>query len=97
MQEYNYNQKKYPEAIAEFQTAVKIDPTYMRYHAQLAISYKLSGRKEESNAENREAIRLAPLLIKHEPNNPDLYTFVAWRYSELGQQDKFINWYKKAL
>jgi len=45
------SQKKFPEAIAPLETAVKLEPANPTAHYSLAVAYTRAGRKEEGEKE----------------------------------------------
>ncbi len=51
---------RYEEAIAEYKTAVKLDPEFRDAHIGLAATYAMLGRKEESRTEASEILRIEP-------------------------------------
>jgi len=51
---------KYEEAIAEYKTAVKLDPDYRDAHVGLAATYAVLGREEEARTEVSEILRIEP-------------------------------------
>jgi serine/threonine-protein kinase len=53
------NARRFPEAIAAFQSVVARDPQYVQAHSRLASAYAFSGRHAEAVAEAETANRLA--------------------------------------
>lgn len=51
---------RYEEAIAEYKTAVKVDPDYRDAHVGLASIYAILGREEEARTEVAEILRIEP-------------------------------------
>ena len=51
---------RYEEAIAEYKTAVKVDPDYRDAHVGLASIYAILGREEKARTEVAEILRIEP-------------------------------------
>ncbi len=56
--------KRYPEAVAAFQRAVKVRPDFAEAHSNLGYSLRNTGRIDQAIAAYREAIRLKPDLAE---------------------------------
>src|SRR5260370_17438003 len=65
-----FTNAKYPEAVAYFQKAVQIDPTYTTTHEYLAIAYM---RQYITGAEFPENVRLANTDHNSLPEHLTLY------------------------
>jgi tetratricopeptide (TPR) repeat protein len=53
-------QKRYPEAFALLQQAIRIRPTFAAAHIGLGEAYAGAGRREDAEGEYRKAVKLAP-------------------------------------
>ena len=56
--------KRYAEAVAAFQQAVKARPDFAEAHSNLGYSLRNTGRLDQAIAAYREAIRLKPDLVE---------------------------------
>ena len=78
------------QAIAQFQSALRIKPNYLRAHTDLGSAYAKVGRFSDAMAEFRAAIAIDPgLAIPH--NN------LGNAYSQLGMWNEAISEYRTAL
>jgi Tfp pilus assembly protein PilF len=55
-----WNQNKFPEAVAQFQQAVKLDPKMAEAHYWLGMGYANQGKLPEAKASLQEYVKLAP-------------------------------------
>lgn len=55
------NQKRYDEAIAYYQQAIRVRPNYADPYKNLAVTYAEMGRIDDAEREFRQAVALAPL------------------------------------
>ena len=89
--EINYfRDKKYQEAIIEFEKALKIDPGLAEGYYGLGYAYCSKNQCEASLEYFKKAIELSP-------NYVDAYNGMAYAYNVLGKYDDTINYYSKAL
>ncbi|MBC7232182.1 MAG: tetratricopeptide repeat protein [Chloroflexi bacterium] len=83
-------QGKVNEAIAEFQSALRLDANSVEGHFQLGNAYFQQGKLEEAAKEFQKAVELAP-------ENIDARSNLGAAYYELGQFDKATSEFKKAI
>lgn len=98
-------QNKLPEAIAEFELGIVLDPSDYELHHGLGQVYALQGRFDEALAEFEKALELMPQA-------PNPYLKLARRagarrdivlerigilYGEKGEHERAIEYYRKAL
>lgn len=83
-------QGKLNEAIAEFQSAIRLDANSVEGHFQLGNAYFQQGKLEEAAKEFQKAVELAP-------ENVDARSNLGATYYELGQFDKAAAEFKKAI
>lgn len=79
-----------PEAIAEFEEALHLDPRNIEAHNNLGHVFRLQGRLPEALAQFREAARLAP-------SNDLVELNLANTLEDLGQGDEALPHYRRAL
>jgi tetratricopeptide (TPR) repeat protein len=61
-----YSQKAYDEAIAEYTTAIEINPNYAKAYTKRGVAYASKGDNEQAEKDLSRAIEL-------DPNNPNAY------------------------
>ncbi|MBI4355378.1 MAG: tetratricopeptide repeat protein [Candidatus Omnitrophica bacterium] len=77
-------------AMANYQKAVAIDPTYAAPHNDLGVLFEVQGEMNRAEAEYQAA-------IKADPNYLEAYTNLALLYEKLGQKERAIYyWLKRA-
>jgi len=76
-------QNKLEEAIAEFQRAVEVDPSYLAAHFNLAYAFECAKRFDEAIAQYKRALQL-------EPNNVFGLNNLGVLYTSKGQYDEAI-------
>jgi len=85
-----FREKKYEEAIVEFEKALKIDPNFAEGYYGLGYAYCYKNQSEASLQYFQKAIELSP-------NYTDAYNAMGYAYSTLGKYDESINYYLKTL
>ena len=85
-----FREKKYEEAIAEFEKALKIDPNLAEGYYGLGYAYCYKNQSEAALSCFQKAIELSP-------NYADAYNAMGYAYSILGKYDDSINYYLKTL
>jgi tetratricopeptide (TPR) repeat protein len=55
---------RYPEAISNFENALRVDPTNAGTHLNIAVAYAEAGRIADARAHAQEALRLKPDYVK---------------------------------
>jgi tetratricopeptide (TPR) repeat protein len=83
-------QGRLPEAIAEFQRAVELDPTYVAAQRNLGYAYDRQGKVEEAVAAYRKAIEL-------EPGDMTTRNNLGVLYDKKGMYDEAVGEFEKAL
>lgn len=84
-----YEEKKYDEAIASYEAAIKLSPTQWGYYFNLGLSYKKLDEREEAKAAFEKAQEL-----NHESYNANKE--LAEILAKLGNFDEAKKYYKKA-
>jgi len=85
-----FREKKYEEAIAEFEKALKIDPNLAEGYYGLGYAYCYKNQCETSLSYFQKAIELSP-------NYVDAYNAMGYAYSILGKYEDSVNYYLKTL
>ncbi|MDD4182544.1 MAG: tetratricopeptide repeat protein [Candidatus Omnitrophica bacterium] len=85
-----FKEKKYDEAIVEFEKALKIDPNLAEGYYGLGYAYCYKNQCEAAIPYFQKAIELSP-------NYADAYNAMGYAYSILGKYDDSINYYLKTL
>lgn len=85
-----YNEKKYNEAMQEYNKSLSYVPDYCDTYMNIANIY---------NAHNKmgEAIKAGERAVSIEPNNPGALHNLAFYHQRLNEQDEAIKWYQKCL
>jgi len=85
-----YNEKKYNEAMQEFNKSLSYVPDYCSTYMNIANIYD-----EQKNF--WEAIKAGKRAVSIEPDNPGALSNLAFYYGRLNEQDEAIKWYQKCL
>ena len=78
-------QKRYDEAIADFERSIEARPNYADSHMNLGRTYAETGNPEKAEAQLRTAVALAPLYVQAR-NELGKFYFDAGRFVEAEQQ-----------
>lgn len=76
-----YGQKAYEKAIASYETAIAIDPSYMNGYYGLAMTYRAMGLLEQSIENYTAVMTLAPDYAQPFASRAQIYQFLG-RYEE---------------
>jgi serine/threonine-protein kinase len=82
--------EKFEDSISVFEGAIEYDPSYGWNYYGLAIAYRGAGRWEEAEAELEEA-------GSNSFDDPWLYEAIGWEFMELGNCEKAIFYFEKAI
>ncbi|MFQ5839397.1 MAG: tetratricopeptide repeat protein [Candidatus Methylomirabilales bacterium] len=82
--------RRYPEAIAQFQDALAIQPALARAHAGLASALV------EARGDYPTAVGHYRTAVALDPGNPGLWNDLGWLYYKMGQYDRAILALEKA-
>jgi tetratricopeptide (TPR) repeat protein len=85
-----HDEGKYPEAIAKYQQAIKLDPANSMAQYELAYSLAASGKQ-------KDAIPYLEKLVKIEPKSGAAFDLLGNIYDDDNQADKAIDYYKKGI
>ncbi|MDD4954622.1 MAG: tetratricopeptide repeat protein [Candidatus Omnitrophica bacterium] len=85
-----FKEKKYDEAIAEFEKALKIDPEFAEGYYGLGYAYCYKNQCDAALPYFEKAIELSP-------NYADAINGLGYAYGNLGNYDKGIEYYLKTL
>ena len=80
----------YETARAAFLESLKINPLYVDANAELGALFLILGQPEE-------AIKLTEIAAEIEPTHFEAHYNTALAYERLGQREKSIAWYRRAL
>ncbi len=80
----------YPQAIKQFQSAIKLDPNYASAYKNMGIAYYYMNKFKDSVAAEQRSIALSP-------NNPDAYFFIAQSYDKGRNSQQAISYYRQFL
>jgi tetratricopeptide (TPR) repeat protein len=61
-------ERRIPEAIAEYQTALRLEPSYAQGHSNYGMALEIQGRSDEAISEYRAAVALDPNLAEAQHN-----------------------------
>jgi serine/threonine-protein kinase len=85
-----YNQRKLPEAVAEYKEALRLRPDDARAHNNLGLALQAQGKLPEAVAEYREALRLRP-------DNPGTHTNLGSALQAQGKLPEALAEHREAL
>jgi len=80
----------YPQAIKQFQSAIKIDPNYSSAYQNMGIAYFYMNRPQDTITAEKKAISL-------NPHSPDAYYFLAQGYDKSRNTQQAISYYNQFL
>ena len=96
-----FTNAKYPEAVAYFQKAVELDPTFTTTHKYLAIAYM---SQYIPGAESPENVRMAENaynefqeVLKLDPKDENATAYIAKLYFDQKKMDQAVEWNKKLI
>src|SRR5260370_37214448 len=96
-----FTNAKYPEAVAYFQKAVQLDPTYTTTHEYLAIDYMSQCiRGAESAATVRmgeNAYNEFQEVLRLDPKDENATAYIAKLYVDQKKIDQAVEWNKKRI
>jgi tetratricopeptide (TPR) repeat protein len=96
-----YKNAKYPEAVAFFQEAVRLEPDNKNTHQYLAIAYMsqyIPGAESEENKRMAEsAFKSFEDVLKLDPNDETATAYIAKLYFDQKKMDQAIEWNKKLI
>ena len=81
------------EGIAEFERALALDPNFALAHGAMGRAKILDGRAEETEAHEKEALRLSP-------HDPDAYWWLFYLADSklyLGTYEEAVPWYRRCI
>ena len=84
------DQGQFDQAIAEFQTAIQLDPDDANAHYNLGLAYQKQDKLDEAAAANQEAIQIDPDLA-------DAHNNLGLIYDTQGKPDQAIAEYQEAI
>jgi tetratricopeptide (TPR) repeat protein len=85
-----YDEKKYNEAMQEFNESLSYVPDYCATYMNIANIY-------DDQKNMQEAIKAGKRAVSIEPDNPGALSNLALYYQRLNEQDEAIKWYQKCL
>jgi len=85
-----FGQQEYPRAVAEYEKATKINPSFSQPYNQMGYAYRFLERYEEAEAAFKTYIELIP-------DDPNPYDSYAELLMKMGRFDESIENYRKAL
>lgn len=88
--EVAFEQKEYEDALSHYQRAANFHSDSAESWANVALTYRMLGNKEEAEANYKRAIAL-------EPDNEDYYYFLSEMYSENNQPAKAVEIIEEGL
>jgi len=96
-----FTNAKYPEAVAYFQKAVELDPTFTTTHTYLAIAYMsqyIPGAESPENVHMAEnAFNEFQKVLELDPKDENATAYIAKLYFDQKKMDKAMEWYKKVI
>jgi tetratricopeptide (TPR) repeat protein len=97
----SFTNAKYPEAVAYFQKAVQLDPTFPTTHTYLAIAYMsqyIPGAESPENVHMAEnAFNEFQEVLRLDPKDENATAYIAKLYFDQKKMDKAMEWYKKVI
>lgn len=87
---YHFGQQEYPEAIAEYNKAVAINPSFSPPYNQLGYAQRFVEKYDDAEKSFRKYIELIP-------GDPNPYDSLAELLMKMGRYDESIKQYEKAL
>src|SRR5579864_5724912 len=97
----SFTNAKYPEAVAYFQKAVELDPTFPTTHTYLAIAYMsqyIPGAESPENVHMAEnAFNEFQKVLELDPKDENATAYIAKLYFDQKKMDKAMEWYKKVI
>ncbi len=88
--EVAFEQKRYEDALSHYQRVADFHSDSAESWANVALTYRMLGNKEEAEANYKRAIEL-------EPDNEDYYYFLSEMYSENNQSAKAVEIIEEGL
>jgi tetratricopeptide (TPR) repeat protein len=85
-----YNEKKYDEAMQEFNKSLSYVPDYRAAYMNIANIH-------DDQKNFWEAIKAGKRAVSIEPDNPGALSNLALYYQHLNEQDEAVKWYRKCL
>jgi tetratricopeptide (TPR) repeat protein len=85
-----FDEKKYVEAISEYNRAIQIDSTYYYLHSNIGKAYANLGQREQ-------AIQHCEMAIEKSPNSHGAYQALGDVYSILNEHELAVDSYNKSL
>jgi tetratricopeptide (TPR) repeat protein len=96
-----FTNAKYPEAVAYFQKAVQLDPSYTTTHEYLAIAYMsqyIPGAESEENVRMADnAFKEFQEVLRLDPKDENATAYIAKLYFDQKKMDQAIEWNKKLI
>ncbi len=80
----------YPQAIKQFQNAIKLNPNYASAYQNMGIAYYYMNKPQDTIASEKKAISL-------NPNSPDAYFFIAQSYDKAKNTQQAVSYYNQFL
>jgi len=87
---YHFGRQDYPQAIAAYEQAIKINPSFTQPYNQLGYAYRFAQKPADAERTFKKYIELIP-------NDPNPYDSYGELLMEEGKFDESIASYKKAL
>jgi tetratricopeptide (TPR) repeat protein len=87
---YHFGRQEYEQAIAAFEMALAINPSFSQPYNQMGYAYRFLGRNDEAEKAFQKYIELIP-------DDPNPYDSYAELLMKLGRFDESIRSYEKAL
>ena len=96
-----YTNAKYPEAVALFQKAVELDPSFNTTHQYLAIAYMsqyIPGAESPENVRMAEnAYKEFQIVLELDPKDETATAYIAKLYFDQKKMEQAIEWNKKLI
>jgi tetratricopeptide (TPR) repeat protein len=80
-----YSQRRFDEAIAAFEAAIRLSPSKPLYHRNLGDAHHQQGHATEAAAAYERAIRLATGTLSVNPKDADMLSLIALCEAKLGR------------
>jgi tetratricopeptide (TPR) repeat protein len=97
----SFTNAKYPEAVAYFQKAVQLDPTFTTTHQYLAIAYMsqyIPGAESPENVHMAEnAYKEFQEVLRLDPKDENATAYIAKLYFDQKKMDEAMEWNKKVI